>query len=138
VWSLVADGVVTTFSQEVEAMFEGSDYWALRDIAIDYAKSTSSGVSVDTGDYTCVSSCARPSWLQHSAPSGTEECLCRYGEFDLDLFLDLLSAADPRPGDVFIDVGSGNGRLVLASALAYQPALPRTQHAPHPSTSRCN
>jgi len=42
-----------------------------------------------------------------------------YGEYDLDLFLRLLDAATPRPGDVFVDLGSGCGRLVLASWMLY-------------------
>ena len=42
-----------------------------------------------------------------------------YGEFDLRGFLALLDEADPQPGDSFVDVGSGCGRLVLAAALAH-------------------
>lgn len=43
-----------------------------------------------------------------------------YGEFDLDFFFELLRAADPQRGDVFVDVGSGCGRLVLAAALVHE------------------
>lgn len=42
-----------------------------------------------------------------------------YGEFDLNFFARLLRLADPKPGDVFVGVGSGAGRLVLASALLH-------------------
>lgn len=42
-----------------------------------------------------------------------------YGEFDLPFFFQLLGLVRPRPGEVFCDVGSGCGRLVLAAALAY-------------------
>lgn len=42
-----------------------------------------------------------------------------YGEFDLPFFWELLQAAAPQPNERFVDVGSGCGRLVLASALAY-------------------
>lgn len=41
-----------------------------------------------------------------------------YGEFDLDFFFELLRAARPQPSEMFVDVGSGCGRLVLAAALA--------------------
>ena len=40
-----------------------------------------------------------------------------YGEFDLSFFADLLDIADPQPGETFLDIGSGAGRLVLAAAL---------------------
>lgn len=39
-----------------------------------------------------------------------------YGEFSLDFFCRLLDMCSPRDGDVFCDVGSGTGRLVLAAA----------------------
>ena len=42
-----------------------------------------------------------------------------YGEFDLANFLALLDSVDPKPGEIFLDVGSGCGRLVLAASLAY-------------------
>lgn len=41
-----------------------------------------------------------------------------YGEFDLNFFFSLVRAAEPKPGEVFCDLGSGCGRLVLAAALA--------------------
>ena len=42
-----------------------------------------------------------------------------YGEFDLHAFQSLVAATDPATGEVFCDVGSGCGRLVLAAALAH-------------------
>lgn len=42
-----------------------------------------------------------------------------YGEFDLPFFFELLAAARPRPGEIFCDLGSGCGRLVLAAALTH-------------------
>lgn len=45
-----------------------------------------------------------------------------YGEFDLSFFEQLLQLAEPQPGDHFIDLGSGVGRIVLAAALL-QPKL---------------
>mmetsp|Transcript_30944 Transcript_30944/g.75674 ORF Transcript_30944/g.75674 Transcript_30944/m.75674 type:complete len:263 (-) Transcript_30944:617-1405(-) len=44
-----------------------------------------------------------------------------YGEYDLRLFGKLLKAAQPKPGEVFYDLGSGVGRLVLAAGLLYPP-----------------
>jgi len=46
-----------------------------------------------------------------------------YGEFPLELFTQLLSAAEPQPGDIFCDVGSGCGRLVLAAAFLWPDTL---------------
>jgi len=42
-----------------------------------------------------------------------------YGEFPLDFFTKLIAAAEPTRGEVFCDVGSGCGRLVLAAALLW-------------------
>ena len=42
-----------------------------------------------------------------------------YGEFEVDLFARVLQAAKVREGDVFCDIGSGAGRLVLAAALLH-------------------
>lgn len=42
-----------------------------------------------------------------------------YGEFDLPFFFALLRDANPQPGELFCDVGSGCGRLVLAAAMMY-------------------
>lgn len=42
-----------------------------------------------------------------------------YGEFELESFESLLAAAEPADGEVFIDVGSGCGRLVCAAAMLY-------------------
>lgn len=42
-----------------------------------------------------------------------------YGEFDLDFFFALLRDARPSPGERFVDVGSGCGRLVAAAALLH-------------------
>mmetsp|Transcript_16991 Transcript_16991/g.36929 ORF Transcript_16991/g.36929 Transcript_16991/m.36929 type:complete len:324 (+) Transcript_16991:2-973(+) len=39
-----------------------------------------------------------------------------YGELDLNLFAAALAAAQPKTGDVFLDVGSGAGKLVLCAA----------------------
>jgi hypothetical protein len=41
-----------------------------------------------------------------------------YGEFDLDFFTTLLALAKPRAGEIFCDLGSGCGRLVIAAALS--------------------
>ena len=46
-----------------------------------------------------------------------------YGEFDLPFFFELLQAAEPRPREHFVDIGSGCGRLVLAAAIAYEFGL---------------
>lgn len=46
-----------------------------------------------------------------------------YGEFPLDFFVKLISAAKLEPGDVFCDLGSGCGRLVLAAALLWPDTL---------------
>ena len=40
-----------------------------------------------------------------------------YGEFDLHFFDSLIGLCDVHRGDVFLDLGSGVGRLVLAAAL---------------------
>ena len=40
-----------------------------------------------------------------------------YGEFDISFFSKLLQCAEPNPGEIFVDAGSGAGRLVLAAAL---------------------
>jgi predicted RNA methylase len=45
-----------------------------------------------------------------------------YGEFDVSFFARLLELAAPVPGETFVDLGSGVGRLVIAAALLY----PRT------------
>lgn len=50
--------------------------------------------------------------------SGREKELT-YGEFDLRGFLTLLAATRPQKGEMFCDIGSGCGRLVLAAALAF-------------------
>jgi len=42
-----------------------------------------------------------------------------YGEFDLAFFYRLLRAAHPEPGEYFVDIGSGVGRLVVAAALVH-------------------
>ena len=47
-----------------------------------------------------------------------------YGEFDLPFFIALLRDAAPQPGEAFLDVGSGCGRLVLTAALLF-PYLSR-------------
>ena len=43
-----------------------------------------------------------------------------YGEFDLGGFCTLLRAATPQPGELFVDIGSGCGRLVCAAAMMYE------------------
>ena len=48
-----------------------------------------------------------------------------YGEFDLASFEKLLAMVAPQEGEVFIDIGSGCGRLVCAAALLY-PSLARS------------
>ena len=47
-----------------------------------------------------------------------------YGEFDMASFEKLLAMAAPQDGEVFVDIGSGCGRLVCAAALLY-PSLAR-------------
>lgn len=42
-----------------------------------------------------------------------------YGEFDISFFAKLLQCAEPKPGEIFVDAGSGAGRLVLAAALLH-------------------
>jgi hypothetical protein len=42
-----------------------------------------------------------------------------YGEFDLSFFAELLQSASPKPGDTFLDLGSGVGRLVVGAALLH-------------------
>jgi len=44
----------------------------------------------------------------------------QYGEFALDFFIALLRRALPRHGEIFVDLGSGCGRLVLAAALLHR------------------
>lgn len=41
-----------------------------------------------------------------------------YGEVVLDEFIELLGKADPRPGEVFVDLGAGTGKAVQAAALS--------------------
>lgn len=42
-----------------------------------------------------------------------------YGEYSLELFARAVRAAGPRPGEHFVDIGSGCGRLVVAAALLF-------------------
>jgi len=42
-----------------------------------------------------------------------------YGEFDIDFFDRILGKTLPSPGDTFVDIGSGAGRLVVAAALLH-------------------
>lgn len=42
-----------------------------------------------------------------------------YGELDFEFFTELLSAVEPKPGETFLDIGSGCGRLVAAAALLH-------------------
>ena len=66
--------------------------WEYRGLALKQAAGASPFTrSVDTGDLT-------------------------YGEFDVDFFCRLVEMALPQRGDVFLDVGSGNGRLAIAAA----------------------
>jgi len=73
---------------------------------------------------------ARDAALDHALSSGTEppggvplagDGLV-YGEFDATFFARLLAAAQPRQGDIFVDVGSGVGRLILTAALLWPSA----------------
>lgn len=45
--------------------------------------------------------------------------LTTYGELDFELFLRLVEECQPREGEVFVDVGCGVGRLVLAASIAF-------------------
>lgn len=42
-----------------------------------------------------------------------------YGEIDFFSFAALLEGADPQEGEVFVDLGSGTGKAVVAAALLY-------------------
>lgn len=42
-----------------------------------------------------------------------------YGELPLSSFLTLMERAKPKAGEVFVDLGSGTGRLVLAAAMLW-------------------
>ena len=42
-----------------------------------------------------------------------------YGEISADGFAQVLAIADPQPGEVFIDLGSGTGKAVLVAAALY-------------------
>lgn len=42
-----------------------------------------------------------------------------YGEITPEAFYHLLKEADPKPGDVFYDLGSGTGKAVILAALTF-------------------
>lgn len=43
-----------------------------------------------------------------------------YGELELETFAEVLQGASPTAGEVFLDIGSGAGRLVLGAACMHQ------------------
>ena len=47
-------------------------------------------------------------------------CDLTYGELDLEFFEELLALVRPRADEIFIDIGSGCGRLVCSAALQHE------------------
>jgi hypothetical protein len=68
---------------------------------------------------------SQDSLLASSSPSSPSSALTKqtltYGEFPLQSLYTILQRLDPPPGpdDVFLDLGSGCGRLTLGAALLY-------------------
>jgi hypothetical protein len=83
----------------MDALFPQSTYNARRNLARDAALATG-GLSTAEG-----------------IPLAGDAMV--YGEFDLPFFARLLELAAPAPGDTFVDLGSGVGRLVIAAALLH-------------------
>lgn len=50
---------------------------------------------------------------------GLQEAATTYGEVVPPAFLDVLGAAEPQPGEVFFDLGSGTGKATFLAALAF-------------------
>ena len=91
--------------EALAALYPASDYSsrrnAARDAALEHAAATASPPSSKT--------------TAPLIPLAGDQLV--YGEFELDFFEQLLNAADAQPGQVFLDLGSGVGRIVLAAAL---------------------
>jgi len=51
--------------------------------------------------------------------TGLKDAGTTYGEVVPGAFIEVLREADPKPGEVFFDLGSGTGKATILAALAY-------------------
>lgn len=57
--------------------------------------------------------------VDYRKEKGLDDAEFTYGEIAIPTFLALLEKTDPKPGDVFYDLGCGGGKAVFLAALKY-------------------